>query len=207
MNLRKIEDAIPLIGTTLGGIIVGVLATNIFTVLEWKLEWETLVAGFFGLTGGWLAYKAATDHRRATENRNEYIFVAQHSADLCRASKMLVEYCEPGFISGLVYAEKFDFAGTTDLLEGATRFEGPLPLDITRQLEHLCKALAAFKIATSKIKCFDLCNQNFHEIEDPVIEELRVALPSLKTAINDITTHLRLPKYPASITQPPRSSS
>ncbi|OCK08642.1 MULTISPECIES: hypothetical protein [Thalassospira] len=186
MNIPKINEAIPLIGTTLGGIIVGALATNIFTVLEWNLEWETLVAGLLGLTGGWLAYKAATDHRRATENRNEYIFIARHFADMYKASEMLNKYCKPGFISKLMFDEEIDFAGTTDLLEGATHFEGPLPLEITQQLERLCEALAVFKTATSRIKSFDLGNQSSHEIDDPVI--LMIALSSLKAAVNDITT-------------------
>lgn len=63
-----------MIGTTLGGIIIGVFATNGFTALGWELEWETLVAGALGLAGGWLAYKAATTQQRAIEKRNSFSF-------------------------------------------------------------------------------------------------------------------------------------
>ncbi|MCD1593375.1 hypothetical protein [Thalassospira xiamenensis] len=195
MKIPKIDEAIPLIGTTLGGVVTGAFATNGFAALGWGLEWETLVAGALGLTGGWLAYKAATDQRRATENRNEYIFKAKHLADLHQAENALEE-CrflvskEPEIvvsetdIQGLVMA-------VSKPINDAACFEQPLPTELTKQLEILCRTLPQFKRATAGISRVAKTNEGMkYSIEDPI--SLTLSYTALHGSLRKFNTYLVL---------------
>jgi len=191
MNLRKLEDVLPLIGTAIGGFTIGVIARN-----GW-VDWtgETLVAGVLGLAGGWLAYKAATDHRRATENRNEYIFKAKHLADLHQAENALEECrflvsSEPEItvsetdIQGLVMA-------VTGPINDAACFEQPLPSELTQQLEILCRTLTQFKRATAGIYRVAKTNEGMkYNIEDPT--SLTLSYVALKGSLAKFNTYLTL---------------
>lgn len=70
MNLRKLDDVAPLIGTMFGGIVIGVIARNGF--LDWT--GETLTAGLFGLGGGYFALIAAKYTERQRELKAAYRF-------------------------------------------------------------------------------------------------------------------------------------
>ncbi|WP_417837473.1 hypothetical protein [Thalassospira tepidiphila] len=42
---------------------------------EFRLSWETLIAGFLGLIGGWMAYRAARQHQEAIEKSNTFLAI------------------------------------------------------------------------------------------------------------------------------------
>ncbi|HBN51983.1 hypothetical protein [Thalassospira xiamenensis] len=85
MNIPKINEAIPLIGTLFGGVTIGVIARNSF--VDWT--GETLLAGLLGLGGGWLAYRAATYQQRATEESNSLAFKSKYQAEISEISNSL----------------------------------------------------------------------------------------------------------------------
>ncbi|KZB73267.1 MULTISPECIES: hypothetical protein [Thalassospira] len=141
--MRKFEDwfnSIPLTGTVATAFLTGTLYGR-----EFDISWETLAAGFLGLTGGWLAYKAATDHRRATENRNEYIFRARHLPDLHRARELLERHRPLGQNFPMLVIGDYNPNGIIELLDGAACFDKPLPARLANEIESLCLALPAFK--------------------------------------------------------------
>ncbi len=89
MNIPKMHETIPLIGTTLGGIVIGVIARNGF--VEWT--GETLIAGLLGLGGGYFALIAARHTQQHKENKAAYRFVCQvdfFAAPVIRATEGLL---------------------------------------------------------------------------------------------------------------------
>lgn len=73
MKISKINEAIPFIGTTMGGIVIGVIGRNGF--VEWT--GETLTAGLLGLGGGYFALIAAKHTQQRNENKAAYRFASQ----------------------------------------------------------------------------------------------------------------------------------
>ena len=78
MKIEKINDAVPLIATTIGGIAIGVIARNGF--ISWT--GETFAAGLLGLAGGYLAYRAAQTKQSAEERRNAVVFKIKYNSKL-----------------------------------------------------------------------------------------------------------------------------
>jgi hypothetical protein len=137
--MPKLNETIPLIGTLFGGITIGVISRNTFT--NWT--GETLLAGLLGLAGGWLAYKAATDQRHAAESRNEYIFRADHFADLMEAQEKADRILRNDFASETILDP--GLGHNLEILirkvEGAASFPHPLPLELSKELESICGAM------------------------------------------------------------------
>lgn len=146
MNYPQISDAIPLIGTTLGGIVIGVFAANGFTALGWELDWETLAAGGLGLTGGWLAYKAATDHRRATERRNAFIFKVKHLKSIETAELTFAALSEVAFESNNTDFNREVVESAVQELTKVLSFPEPLPLTISEKIATCSDWLTLFDV-------------------------------------------------------------
>tara|TARA_A100000171_G_scaffold6710_2_gene5203 strand:- start:11751 stop:12332 length:582 start_codon:yes stop_codon:yes gene_type:complete len=187
MNLRKLDDVAPLIGTMFGGIVIGVIARNGF--LDWT--GETLLAGLLGLMGGWLAYKAATDHRRATENRNAYIFTAKHQQDLVTAIELLESQTNFKLGRNPVTVPSLETNAIINKLNNVACFAEPLPPRITEELEGLCKALPRFEVEANRIIWTSKDNSGTTvQIEYP--GSLALAFTDLQRTVDRLYAHLLL---------------
>lgn len=185
MNLRKLEDVIPLISTTIGGFTIGVLARN-----GW-VDWtgETLVAGALGLAGGWLAYKAATDHRRATENRNEYIFQANHMSDLWKAQKKTEQMLTKDYGDRIILGADINLEAIIKLVDKAARFPSPLPPELSHELETLCGIIPYLHEANNSISGVYNSSGDFTGIKVDNPDVLRMLLAILSNNLKAIETH------------------
>ncbi|WP_417843000.1 hypothetical protein [Thalassospira sp.] len=67
-------NAIVISGVAIIAFLIGALYGKEF----YDLQWETLLAGTFGLIGGWLAYRAATYQQRVIEKSNSLAFKSKH---------------------------------------------------------------------------------------------------------------------------------
>jgi len=191
MNTPKVSEAVPLIATTLGGMVIGAFATNGFTTLGWELEWETLVAGVLGLIGGWLAYKAATDHRRVTENRNAYIFKARHLRDLFTVRDLLESHQPLACGQKVATVPRLDTKGIIEKLNNAACFSEPLPTSLTNELEGLCEALPLFELAAKGVQwTMKSDSATTVTIDDP--ESMALSFASLQGAVDKLIVHLLL---------------
>lgn len=142
MDLRKLEDAVPLIGATLGGITIGVFMRNGF--LNWS--GETLIAGLLGLGGGWLAYKAAIDGRKATERRNAFIFKVKHLKQIDYAGHVFELFSDADFDGKKDAFDRDLVEHAIKTLSTALTFPEPLPLTISEKIATCSDWLATFEL-------------------------------------------------------------
>ncbi|PKR48177.1 hypothetical protein [Thalassospira povalilytica] len=153
MNFPQSSDAIPLIGTTLGGVVVGVFAANGFTAFRCGLEWETLAAGALGLVGGLLAYRAATTQQRAIEERNAFSFGVRTDSQRKQGIAAINEVLQTRFDGNFYSAAGTFLRNAVPEIQKALVGNEPLPRDLAKMVartSHLLIAIVAHIEAVEK---------------------------------------------------------
>lgn len=192
MNLRELEGIIPLIGTTIGGFVGGVV------VSQWNTDWTggTFLAGFLGFAGGYLAYRAATTQQRAIEERNAFSFGVRTNERRKEIATGIQHVLRPSNEGNFYAAVGIFLANTVPELEKVLAGSDPLPHDLAKLVAKTSHELITIvAIVETLLDARRKRSRNPSVVYDEQDEtrRLKVKFTNLISCLHAMDTYFRFP--------------